>query len=135
MKTIHCDISTVSQIEDDILLIEILADKDFEMKDFNQLMEAAKAIGGGKKFYNLVVIGAYTIPNHEARVASTSEEGSIYKLGDAFVIHSHTQKLVANFYMNFHKPYAPTKFFNDVESARIWLENLRENHRLSSKVG
>lgn len=129
MKTIRCDISIVMQIEEDVILIDIVPDKDFEMKDFNQLFEAAREIGGGKKFYNLVNVGEHTTPSHEARVASTSVEGSIFKKADAFVIHSYSQKFIANFYLNFHKPVVPTRFFNSMDQAKQWIAELQKAER------
>lgn len=129
-KIIHCDISEVYLLSDDMLMIDIQAEKEFEVKDFEQLVDAAFELGKGRKFYNLVVVGSHTLPSHDARVASTSKEGSIYKMADAFVIHSFSQKLIGNFYMNFHKPYVPTRFFNSVEKAKAWLLELQEHKHL-----
>ncbi|MES2589459.1 MAG: hypothetical protein V4622_10795 [Bacteroidota bacterium] len=127
MLKIECDISTVSLLKEDTLLIDIQKDKDFTIGDFNQLKDAAFQLGNGKRFYNLIIVGSHTLPNHEARVASTSVEGSIYKLADAFVIHSISQKILSNFYLNFHKPCVPTRFFNDVEKAKEWLAEIEIN--------
>ncbi|MGV3630330.1 MAG: hypothetical protein ACO1O6_03950 [Bacteroidota bacterium] len=126
---ISCDISEVTLLTEDILLIEIKEEEDFKMHDFRQLYDAAKTIGNGKKFYNLVIVGLHTLPSHKAREASTSKEGSIFKMADAFVIHSISQKIVGNFYMNFHKPYVPTKFFTDRSKAEKWLEELIQGNK------
>lgn len=125
-EVIKCRISEVSMIDEETLFIDIEPNHEFILDDFYELMEAAKKLGGGRRFYNLVHVGSHCLPTHEARTASTSIEGSIYKLADAFVIHSFSQKLVANFYMNFHKPVVPTKFFNDLGSAREWLDQLKK---------
>jgi len=132
MKEVQCDISTVKLIEDDVLFIDIIPNSDFVLKDFQQLMDAAKKIGRGKKFYNIINVGEYTSPDHESRVASTSDEGSIYKIADAFVIHSFPQKVIANFYLNFHKPVVPTRFFNTIEGAKEWIEKLK--HQNEEKI-
>lgn len=126
---IRCYISEVYQLSENILMIDIQAEKEFDLKDFEQLVDAAFELGKGKKFYNLIKVGSHTLPSHDARVASTSKEGSIYKMADAFVIHSFSQKLVGNFYMNFHKPYVPTKFFNSIEKAKAWLLDLQEHNK------
>lgn len=128
MNTFQCDISIVTLLSEDTLYIDILPDSEFELKDFHQLMDAAFQIGQGKKFYNLINVGEYTTPNHEARVASTSEEGSIYKLADAFVIHSTPQKFISNFYMSFHKPAVPTRFFTSIEAATEWLDEIKKEN-------
>lgn len=122
MNKFKCDIAEVSIIDEETLLIDIEAEKDFELKDYEQLVEAAKSLGNGKKWFNIVNVGIHTIPDHFARQASTSEFGSRYKKADAFVIHSASQRLVANFYLNFHKPHVPTRFFNSIDQAKCWLE-------------
>lgn len=133
MKIIHCDISTVELIGEDILYIDIKAETDFDMKDFYQLKEAARIIGNGKRFYNLVNVGPYSTPSHDAREASTSIEGSIYKLADAFVVRTYPQRMIGNFYMTFHKPHVPTRFFNDIDSAMNWINELREKNGMQNE--
>lgn len=114
-------ISNVQLREDDILQIEIKKDESFGVRDMWELIEAARIIGNGRKFLNLVIVGAHTVPDEESRILSTSEEGSIYKIADAFVINSFPQILIANMYMKFHKPSVPTKFFKNTKDAERWL--------------
>lgn len=118
---IECRISQVALRPDGILLITIKPEELFSVSDYRELMDAAQSIGKGEKFLNLIIVGAHTVPDHDSRSLSTSEKGSKYKLADAFVISSLSQKLIANFYMNFHKPYVPTHFFNDEKKAIEWL--------------
>lgn len=87
-------------------------------------MDAAKQLGGGKRFKNLVIAGIHTLPNKEAREMISSKEGSLYKIADAFVIHSVAQKIIANFIMNIQRPAAPTRVFTDKEEALRWLKEL-----------
>jgi hypothetical protein len=121
-EVIKCRIATVALRADKILHIDIAPDEIFVVDDFNEIMAAAYKIGRGKKFLNLITVAKDTVPDHESRAMSTSKEGSIYKLADAFVITSLAQKLVGNFYMNFHKPYVPTHFFNNEQEAVKWLK-------------
>ena len=114
-------ISTVQLREDGVLLIDIKQDESFGIRDMWELIEAARKIGGGKRFLNLILVGAHTTPDEESRILSTSEEGSIYKIADAFVIYSLPQVLAANIYMKFNKPSVPTKFFKNVKDAENWL--------------
>lgn len=118
-------ISKVALRSDGVLHIDIVSDELFEGSDYEELMNSAEKIGGGNKFLNLITIGEYTVANKEARESSTSLEGSKYKLADAFVISTFPQKLIANFYMNFHKPVIPTKFFNSKEEALAWLNEFK----------
>lgn len=122
LNSIVTKISVVSLREDGILQINIKPDVEFTVFDFNELVDAAKKIGNGQKFLNLIIVGDNTLPDNEARTVSCSEAGSIYKIADAFVINSLAQALVANFYMKFNKPFVPTRFFKHKEDAIIWLK-------------
>ena len=125
MKNIKCDISTVSLMEKDVLLIEIEEEKDFGIKDFLQLKDAAFTFGKGRKYFNIIDVGIYTMPDSESRLESASENGSEYKKADAFVIYSLAQKIIGNFYLKLNKPTVPTKFFNTIEAAKLWINELK----------
>lgn len=124
-NTIKTRISQVSLRDDGILFIDIAKEEQFTIDDMKELIEAAKEIGGGKKFLNLIIVGHNTLPDKEARELSTSSEGSIYKLADAFVISSLAQALIANFYLKINKPVVPTKFFKTETDAIAWLHGLK----------
>jgi hypothetical protein len=127
VNSITTRISTVFLREDGVLQINIKPDNEFSVFDFNELVGAAKEIGNGQKFLNLIIVGNNTLPDNDARIGSCSKAGSVYKNADAFVIKSLAQTLVANFYMKFNKPFVPTKFFNNEEDALIWLKQQCDN--------
>ena len=123
-KVIECTHARVFLREDGILQIEINEDTYFDVKDVYEVLDAAKKIGGGRKFKNLIFPGKGTLLDKDARILSSSEEGSIYKLADAFVISSIAQQLIANFIVKAGNPAVPTSFFRDEESALKWLNGL-----------
>jgi hypothetical protein len=55
MRTIKCDISTVTQTAHDTLYINIEGDQKFDLKDFLQLKDAAMQIGDGQRFHKPIV--------------------------------------------------------------------------------
>ena len=120
MKSVKCRISEVSLKTNDTLLINIESDHEFNASDFNELKLAAAKIGEGKKFYNIINVGEYTLPDKEARELSCSRLGSIYKKADAFVIKSLPQKIVGNLMLKINLPVVPTKFFTKIEEAEEW---------------
>lgn len=126
MKSINCRISKVYAKEDEILMIEIKEDAHFKLEDFMELKQAALKLGNGKRYYNLIKVGAHTIPDKEAREASCSIEGSYYKKADAFVISTLSQKIIARLMMKLNKPAVPTQFFYSEKEALTWLKNLRQ---------
>lgn len=134
MESIQCDISLVTQIEQDVLLIDILPDSDIELKDLNQIIEAALKLGNGKKFYNIINVGDFTSPSHAVRLIIASKERAELKKADAFIIRTFPQKIIANFYMSFYKPVAPTKFFNNMNDAKKWIEMLQTKEKLKGEL-
>lgn len=124
MHKVNCTISEVLLMDDDVLRIEIQPEQEFGLSDFMELVDAAEQIGHGKKFKNLIIVGIHTLPSKEARDMSSSIEGSVYKLADAFVIHSIAQKIIGNFIINIQKPAVPTRLFTNEEDALLWLKNL-----------
>lgn len=125
-EIIKTRISTIFLRKDDILQLDIESDQYFDVNDCHELINAAEKIGNGKRFLNLIIVGNHTLPDHDARVLSCSEEGSRYKSADAFVIHSLAQSIIANFYMKINKPFVPTRFFRNADEAVKWLEQFKE---------
>lgn len=52
----------------------------------------------------------------------SKNENNPYSKADAFVLNSIAQKILANFYVKINKPERPTKFFNNLDEALIWLK-------------
>lgn len=125
-EIVQTRISKVYLREDDILQIDIDADKQFDKNDYQDLVDAARKIGMGRKFRNLIVVGEHTIPDAETRDISCSEIGSRFKIADAFVINSTVQAMIANVYMRIHKPFVPTHFLKNIEEAEKWLMQFEE---------
>lgn len=123
-KIITTRISTVKLRDDGILHIDIMPNEYFEKRDAEELIQAAKEIGGGSKFKNLITVGEFTVADSEAIKLACSESGSAYKLADAFVIQTLSQKFLGNMYLNFYKPIRPTRFFQDVKKAEEWLNSI-----------
>lgn len=125
-KVVKTRISEVFVRDDGILQINIAPNKDFAPEDYEELMIAAKEIGNGERFLNLIVVSDGTSVDNETRIVSCSEEGSRYKKADAFVIQSLAQALIMNFYIKFNKPFVPTHFFKNEEDALLWLQQFRD---------
>jgi hypothetical protein len=69
----------------------------------------------------LTVAAEDTYFDSEAREESSSPDGLRYTIADAFVARNLAQKLMVNFYLNFNKPYKPSKAFSSEEDAIRWL--------------
>ena len=83
-------------------MIEIHINKDieFELEHAIQLNDKIYDIGGNQQFYQLTIYGNRTVPSKEARTYFISEEGSRFKIVEAIVAESLSQKMVFNFMIN-----------------------------------
>jgi hypothetical protein len=105
---------------------------DFELEDAIEVDNITYDMVEGKPFVTLVD-GRNVRSNmsHEARkhFANNKKITAIRK-GQAIVVNSLHSKLIANFYMNFHKPTNPIKIFNDYNKAEIWIKERRKELQL-----
>lgn len=77
---------------------------------------------GERKYLNLFEFSEGASVDDEARKWAADENGNRYTIADAMLITSPAQKLVANFYLTYHKPPKPTRFFTKKELAIRWLK-------------
>lgn len=106
----------------------------FTMSEIKEMEEVVLRITKGITHKSLMVAGEFSNPDMEVMKHQSRGEGIFFSLADAFVIHSMPQKILANFYLKINKPMLPTKFFNKIEEAEIWLkslnnEELETNHK------
>ncbi len=82
---------------------------------------------GGGKFYNIFEFSNFSDIKPEMREWAADPKGNDYTFSDAIVIHSLSQKILADFYIRFNKPVKPTKVFFNLKSAEKWtLKQMEE---------
>ena len=118
-------VSSITLIDNSTLEVHIDQDIEFELKDAVQLNDRIYEIGENRKLYQLTVYGDRTVPSKEARTYSISEEGSRFKMAEAIVAESLSQKMVFNFMINVERPSVRTKLFTSVDEAKEWLKSLQ----------
>ena len=121
-KKYQFDILSVSLREDGIVLIDVKANQDIDVKDVKDVVGALEQIGNGKKYPLLIVSGEYTLPTPEARAYIATAESDPFASAEAYVVTSLSQKLVGNVYLSFNKPARPTHIFTSEEKAVEWLK-------------
>ncbi|MFI5151009.1 MAG: hypothetical protein ACHQRM_14835 [Bacteroidia bacterium] len=120
-KTIQLRIGSAFLREDGIFQVNLLPHETFSIQDVKELVEVKQKLFGTQLVKNLWIIGEHTAPDHEAREYSTTGDRAYNRRADAFVIHSLSQRLVANFYLKVNKPKVPTHFFSEEKDAVEWL--------------
>lgn len=127
IKEVLLDFATVSLKKDGIVRVEIMPEIQVSVDQVKQIAFTIKTIGNDKIFPVLILPGKYTIPDEHARKFLASNNSKNNALAEAYVVEALSQKLVANFYMKFHKPQRPTKIFESEKEALEWLKCFRLN--------
>ena len=116
---------TVLRMRDDGIVQVNFNDKlEIDTNEARDILNAQKELSKGKKVLVLNVAGKQTTATSAARDFAASDEATKYTLAEAYVVNNLAQKLVGNFYVNFHKPKAPTKIFTNETDAVNWLKSL-----------
>lgn len=116
--------STLRLRKDGILHIDICPDETFTREDVIEILIGSKQLGGGKKIASLINVGPYTVADKEARELAVQPGFCKYRIADAFVVSTLSQKIVANFYLKVNKPPIPTRFFKTEKEALKWLNKI-----------
>lgn len=82
---------------DGIFIISINPNVVMGKAEMMMVHSAKKRMGKGNKIPNLVLMGKYSTADTEGRAFSASPEGSVYRIADAFVIHSLAQRIILIF--------------------------------------
>lgn len=107
----------------------------YTMYETKELEEAVNRITKGVTHKSLRIAGRFTNVDMEVMKYLSRGRGTLFTLADSFVIHSLSQKILANFYLRINKPVLPTRVFNKVDEAETWLkalngEDLNRMHKL-----
>lgn len=108
--------------EDGYYLIRVYGEDEFTVDDLKTLVKGQKELGA-KLIPSLVLCTEQASTNIDLLNTLAKKAFNPYSIADAFVLSSMSQRILANFYIKINKPERPTKFFNDPETALIWLKN------------
>jgi hypothetical protein len=114
--------------EDEIICVEIKDDVDIELADAIEHFETVKKISDGRKRLVLVYSGKGATITKEVRDFSSTPEAAEPTLAQAIVVNNLASRIVANFYIQFNKPYQPVKLFTDESVAIEWLKKMEREY-------
>jgi len=112
---------SVKVIDNSYYKVRVFENQEFTVDDLKNLVAAQK-----KNIGLVLPVLVFCENNAMADVLLLSKlsknENNPYSKADAFVLNSIAQKILANFYVKINKPERPTKFFNNLDEASIWLK-------------
>jgi hypothetical protein len=114
----------VQLFDNKLIRLEAFGDVQINLAMAREMNSTIGILSKGKPALVLLVGNALTKVDQEAMDLSSSEEGLQYTIGDAMVVKSIKERVLANFYLKFNRPKKPTKIFNSEEEAIKWLFSL-----------
>lgn len=126
LKQIAIPSAMITMRDDGIISFEITEGYEITVQDVKDMTEIVGELGEGKKFCNLIYMPEFENISFKVREYTAGKERARFSIADAFVINSMAMQIIGNFYLQFHKPYLPTKIFNSEDKAIEWLKPYAE---------
>ncbi len=108
-------------IEDQILRILIKKNVELEVEDMDDLLSVYSNLLVERKVPFLVVFDEFANITQEARAMISNENRSTFKIKEAVVVKSLSQRLLISFEINSHVTAHQTKLFNSEDKAMEWI--------------
>jgi hypothetical protein len=108
--------------EDDISWLVFLPEIEVEADDAAAIIQTAGETFVGEAYVVLADIRLMKSISNEARTYLASQQGEQLHAAVAILVDSMATRLIANFFINFHKPSRPTRIFTDERKAVEWLK-------------
>ena len=120
------------EYEDGVLIAHPNREVEFSLQDFKSILKASHAFASesDEEFYFIIDLrgeGMNSTP--ESREYFANNPYNKYRLADAIIIDSLPNKLIVNFFINFNKPSVPARMFNDMDSAKKWINSMKKKRR------
>jgi len=109
-------------LDTDLAYIVFQPNTLLELDDFKESLATYHKLADGKRLKMLVEFGEHTNATAEGRVFS--QENNPNGIAEALVIRNLAQRILANFYITFHKQDHPIKIFNNKDLALKWLQSI-----------
>ena len=110
------------QMHNRILFIRFFEDMEIDLVDVKEIYDKGIEMADEKPYCALADVRNNPSSTPEARAFGATNSYSKYRLADAILTDSLVMKLIANSYIKFNKPKAPTKMFVTEKEAVTWLK-------------
>lgn len=94
---------------------------ELQVEDMDELFELFSQALGHRKVPFLIVFDDYAHISPDARKMIANENRSHYKMMEAVVVKSLSQRLLINFVIHYHTTLHETKIFNSEDQAKAWI--------------
>jgi len=127
-KIFEIKCATIELLSDDVILIQYLEDYAVEIDDVKELDVKLSNYLKGKKIYTITDFSNQFNSFSKEAQQFLAKEGKVIALllASAVVINNLPTRLLARFFMRFHKPNYPVKIFANISNAKDWIAELKQ---------
>lgn len=111
---------SLKELEPGIIKLSVIEGIELEQEDAKQMIAEAVRMAKDKEYVILFDARNEGTISYEAReeFARSKKRKAV-----AIVTNSLANRLIGNFFINFHKPVSSSRIFNDEKSALEWLRS------------
>lgn len=111
--------------EDDIIHIVLAPATELEISDIDHIYTAVRRITAADTYYIIVDASDIIASSNEVRdyAARHPDAGKIRACG--ILCNSLSVKIIINFFLKFNKPVYPTRMFNSMNEAKVWVNAIK----------
>lgn len=97
-------------------------------QQFEELFKTEMLLSGNKKVQLIAELGS--LQGFSIDTANYARDaGADCYTANAMIVRTSIAKMVINFFINVTKPKYPIKIFSDIESAKAWLDQLKNEQK------
>lgn len=112
--------------EDDVLYVKMKEGVNLGQLEMEELLKQAVELTAPNKYFAIIDTTSPYDSSLEARNFYAESGYSKHRYADAFIVNSLPMRLLVNFFITFNKPKIPSKMFNNPDSAREWIDTLKQ---------
>lgn len=133
-STIDLNCATIDKLPSGIIRITYKEGLEIKLNDAQQVEKAFYELAEEKHIYSLMMsLGRFIRFSRDAQDYFATKATIISQVrASAMVLDSLPVRLIAKFFIRFHKMHYPTRIFSSEKAAHIWLEEVREMNAMKS---
>jgi len=127
-NSIDINVATITLVAENVIKVSYKTGVNIEIEDVKEIDIACQELSKNQHFYCLTIaIEIYSNMTNEAQKYLSHEAAVANRiLGSAIVLSNLPIRILARFFIQFHKPKYPTKIFNSEKEAFKWFQKLKK---------
>jgi hypothetical protein len=122
---VEIEVATLTLINENVIKITYKTGVNVGLSDVKEIEQICVDFSKGRKFYCLTMaMGIHSNITQDAQRYLSHDADIVPRiLGSAIVLTTLPIRILARFFIQFHKPKYPTKIFSSEQEAMLWISS------------